>query len=158
MRSTGPRPPVEILLVEDNLSDARLAAEALKESAHDSHLHWAADGIQAMEFLTRQGEHAGAPRPDIILLDLNLPRRDGRDILAEIKKDPALKGIPVIVLTCSDAQTDRTNAYELQASCFVTKPLEWDGFVRTIRAIVDFWLTQPALSAGAAEGILRRGN
>src|SRR6266581_6787421 len=107
MERTGAAGPVEILLVEDNPADARLAAEALKDSAVKSRLHWAADGVRAMDFLRRQGEDADAPRPDLILLDLNLPKKDGRQLLAELKSDPDLRSIPVIVLTCSQAESDR---------------------------------------------------
>jgi len=153
MQKTTNGRPAEILLVEDNPSDARLAAEALKQTARESRLHWAADGIQAMEFLQREGRHAGAPRPDLILLDLNLPRMDGRDILAALRRSPGLRGIPVVVLTCSDAETDRTQAYDLQANCFVTKPLQWDGFVKTMQAIVQFWLApQPAGTGVVSNG------
>jgi len=136
---------VEILLVEDNPGDARLAAEALKDGAFRSRLHWAADGVRAMEFLRREGKDAAAPRPDLILLDLNLPRKDGRELLAELKGDAELKSIPVVVLTCSSAESDRNRAYELQANCYVTKPLQWSEFLETIRAIGDFWLTQVTL-------------
>ncbi len=131
--------PVEILLVEDNPADARLAAEALKESSVKTRLHWAADGERAMDFL--RGSEAGGPRPDLILLDLNLPNKDGRELLAEIKGNPRLRTIPVIVLTCSQAESDRLKAYELQANCFLTKPLEWADFLETMKAIGDFWFT-----------------
>jgi diguanylate cyclase (GGDEF)-like protein len=137
--------PVEILLVEDNPGDARLAAEALKDSAFRNRLHWAADGVQAMEFLRRGGQNADAPTPDLILLDLNLPKKHGHELLAELKSDPDLKRIPVIVLTCSQAESDRDKAYALQASCYITKPSQWSEFLQTIRAIGDFWLTQVTL-------------
>ena len=136
---------VEILLVEDNPGDARLAAEALKETGIDAHLHWACDGMGAMSFLRREGEDAAAPRPDLILLDLNLPKKDGRELLADLKGDPDLRAIPVIVLTCSQAEIDRQKAYDLQANCYITKPLHWKDFLETIRAIGDFWLTQVRL-------------
>ena len=136
---------VEILLVEDNPGDARLAAEALKETGIDAHLHWACDGVGAMSFLRREGEDAAAPRPDLILLDLNLPKKDGRELLADLKGDPDLRAIPVIVLTCSQAEIDRQKAYDLQANCYITKPLHWKDFLGTIRAIGDFWLTQVRL-------------
>ena len=142
--------PVEILLVEDDPGDARLAAEALKESALRSRLHWAADGVQAMEFLRREGKDADAPRPDLILLDLNLPRKDGRELLAELKSDPDLRRIPVIVLTCSQAENDRNRVYDLHANCYITKPLQWSEFLQVIRAIGDFWLTQVTLPGGGS--------
>jgi diguanylate cyclase (GGDEF)-like protein len=145
--------PVEILLVEDNAGDARLAAEALKESAFNTRLHWVADGVQAMRFLRRAGANVRAPRPDLILLDLNLPVKDGRQLLAELKGDPDLKSIPVVVLTCSDAEEDRRRAYELHANCYVLKPFQWAEFLGSMRAIGDFWLRRvslPGTPGGAA--------
>ena len=139
------RRPVNILLVEDNPADARLAAEALKESRFDNQLHWVADGVRAMAFLRRQGEDARAPRPDLILLDLNLPRKDGREVLAEVKGDPILKRIPVVVLTTSKADTDRNRSYELHANCYFVKPRQWDEFVELMEEIRDFWFTRVSL-------------
>src|SRR2546425_7150704 len=118
MRQGGRKRPVDILLVEDNPADARLAAEALRESSFDNRLHWASDGVQAMAFLRREGKDAEAPRPDLILLDLNLPKKDGREVLAEVKGDPSLKRIPVVVLTTSQADSDRNRSYELHANCY----------------------------------------
>lgn len=130
---------IEILLVEDNPGDARLAQEAIREAQMRNHLNWVVDGVEALTFLRRQGEHRQAPRPDLILLDLNLPRKDGREVLAEIKKDERLKRIPVIVLTTSEAEEDISRAYRLKANCYITKPLELDHFVRIVKSIEDFW-------------------
>ena len=134
-------PPVEILLVEDNPGDVRLTEEALKEGKVYNNLHWAKDGVEALEFLKRQGKHAKAPRPDIILLDLNLPKKDGREVLAQIKKDGALKQIPVVVLTTSEAEEDVLKSYELHANCYVTKPVDLEKFIHVVQSIDRFWLT-----------------
>jgi chemotaxis family two-component system response regulator Rcp1 len=134
-------PPVEILLVEDNPGDVRLTQEALKEGKVYNNLHWAKDGVEALEFLKRQGKHANAPRPDIILLDLNLPKKDGREVLAQIKKDGALKQIPVVVLTTSEAEEDVLKSYELHANCYVTKPVDLEKFIHVVQSIDRFWLT-----------------
>ena len=133
--------PIEILLVEDNLGDARLALEALKDSKIRNSLSHVKDGVEALAFLRRQGEHAGAPHPDLVLLDLNLPRKDGREVLAEMKEDPELKRIPVVVLTISKDEEDVLKSYDLHANCFVTKPLDLNQFLKVIRSIEDFWLT-----------------
>ena len=145
MRRGGRKSPVDILLVEDNPADARLAAEALRESSFDNRLHWASDGAQAMAFLRREGKDTGAPRPDLILLDLNLPKKDGREVLAEVKGDPSLKRIPVVVLTTSQADSDRNRSYELHANCYFVKPRQWDEFVELMQAIRDFWFTRVSL-------------
>src|SRR5881296_309305 len=137
--------PVDILLVEDNAADARLAAEALKESGFNNRLHWVADGVQAMEFLRREGRWSDVTRPGLILLDLNLPKKDGREVLAEIKRDPALRRIPVIVLTISRAEADRDKSYDLHANCFINKPAQWDEFVAVVRSIKEFWFGRVAL-------------
>ncbi len=134
-------PPVEILLVEYNPGDVRLTQEALKEGKVYNNLHWAKDGVEALEFLKRQGKHAKAPRPDIILLDLNLPKKDGREVLAQIKKDGALKQIPVVVLTTSEAEEDVLKSYELHANCYVTKPVDLEKFIHVVQSIDRFWLT-----------------
>ena len=134
-------PPVEILLVEDNPGDVRLTQEALKEGKVYNNLHWAKDGVEALEFLKRQGKHANAPRPDIILLDLNLPKKDGREVLAQIKKDGELKQIPVVVLTTSEAEEDVLKSYELHANCYVTKPVDLEKFIHVVQSIDRFWLT-----------------
>jgi chemotaxis family two-component system response regulator Rcp1 len=134
-------PPVEILLVEDNPGDVRLTKEALREGKVYSNLHWAKDGVEALEFLRREGPHANAPRPDIILLDLNLPKKDGREVLSVIKNDDALKNIPVVVLTTSKSEEDILRSYELHANCYVTKPVDLDQFIRVVQSIDGFWLT-----------------
>jgi CheY-like chemotaxis protein len=133
--------PVEILLVEDNPGDERLTREALKEGKVYSKLHWVKDGVDAMEFLRRQGKHVGAPRPDIILLDLNLPKKDGREVLQDIKNDPELKRIPVVVLTTSKAEEDVLRTYNLHANCYVTKPVDLEKFIVVVKSIDVFWLT-----------------
>ena len=133
--------PIEILLVEDNPGDVRLAIEALRQSKVRNNLHVARDGVEAVAFLRRDGPHAGAPRPDLMLLDLNLPRRDGREVLADIKADPELHTIPVVILTTSGAEQDVLRSYELQANCYITKPVDLDQFITVVRSIEDFWLT-----------------
>jgi CheY-like chemotaxis protein len=132
--------PVVILLVEDNPGDVRLVREALREGKVRSGVHVAVDGLEALAFLRREGRFAKAPRPDLILLDLNLPRKDGREVLAEIKADPALKRIPVVVLTGSTAETDIVRSYDLNANCYVTKPMDLGQFMSVIGSIEDFWL------------------
>lgn len=133
--------PVEILLVEDNPGDVRLTREALKEGGVLNNLNVARDGVEAMAFLRRQGRYAEALRPQLILLDLNLPRKDGREVLAEIKADGSLKRIPVVVLTTSGAEEDVFDSYDLQANCYITKPIELDLFLETVRSIGEFWMT-----------------
>lgn len=133
--------PVEILLVEDNLGDMRLTQEALKEGKVYSNLHWAKDGVEALDFLYREGRFAGAPRPDLILLDLNLPKKDGREVLAAIKADDDLKHIPVVILTTSKADEDVLRSYELHANCYVTKPVDLEKFIVVVQSIDRFWLT-----------------
>lgn len=139
------RPNMEILLVEDNPADARLAAEALKEGRVKAHLSTVGDGVAALEFLRREGAHASAPKPDIVILDLNLPRKDGREVLAELKADPVLRRIPIIVLTTSQAETDVLMSYDLHANCYVTKPVDLERFLSVVRYIEDFWLTMVRL-------------
>jgi len=133
--------PIEILLVEDNAADVRLTEEALKEGKVRNHLHVARDGMEALDFLHRQGKFKDATRPDLILLDLNLPRRDGREVLADIKNDPGLKMIPVVVLTTSSAEADILKSYKLHANCYITKPVDLEQFVNVVKSIDDFWLT-----------------
>jgi chemotaxis family two-component system response regulator Rcp1 len=133
--------PVEILLVEDNPGDERLTREALKEGKVYSNLHWVKDGVAAMEFLRRSGQYKGVPRPDIILLDLNLPKKDGREVLHDIKSDPDLKRIPVVVLTTSKAEEDVLRTYNLHANCYVTKPVDLEKFIVVVKSIDRFWLT-----------------
>ena len=132
--------PIEILLVEDSPSDAEFTVEALKEAKVRNHLNLAEDGVQAMEFLRRQGRYANAPRPDLIMLDLNLPRKDGREVLAELKADDNLKMIPVVVLTTSRAEEDVLRAYQLHANCYITKPVDFQQFLNVVRSIESFWL------------------
>ena len=132
--------PVEILLVEDNPGDVRLTREAWKEGKLRNNLHVAEDGVEALAFLRKQGRHAGAARPDLILLDLNLPRKDGREVLAEIKQDPSVKHIPVVILTTSKAEQDILKAYDLHANCYIAKPLDMDQFIRVVKSIEEFWL------------------
>jgi CheY-like chemotaxis protein len=132
-------------LVEDNQGDARLVKEALREGQVQSHLSTVPDGVEAMAFLRRQGGYAAAPRPDLILLDLNLPRKDGREVLAEVKSDPALKRIPVVVLTTSEAEQDILTTYELHANWYIIKPIGLDQFITVVKSILDFWLTVVAL-------------
>jgi chemotaxis family two-component system response regulator Rcp1 len=131
--------PIEILLVEDNPGDARLAIEALKESKVSNNLYHVKDGVEAMNFLRRQAEHAGVPPPDLILLDLNLPRKDGREVLEEIKDDPELRLVPVVVLTTSAAERDLIKSYGLHANAYVVKPIDLDQFVEVVQAIESFW-------------------
>jgi chemotaxis family two-component system response regulator Rcp1 len=133
--------PVEILLVEDNPGDERLTREALKEGKVYSNLHWVKDGVEAMEFLRRSGKFSDAPRPDIILLDLNLPKKDGREVLQDIKADTELKRIPVVVLTTSKAEEDVLRTYNLHANCYVTKPVDLEKFIVVVKSIDVFWLT-----------------
>lgn len=133
--------PVDILLVEDNPADVRLTLEALKESRVLTNLHVVGDGVAAMAFLRREGEYQKAPRPDLVLLDLNLPRKDGRQVLAEVKADDDLKRIPVAVLTTSQAEEDVVRSYDLHANCYVTKPVDLDQFLHVVRTINEFWLT-----------------
>lgn len=130
-----------ILLVEDNPGDARLALEALKEGPFSSTLYWVKDGVEAMEFLKRQGQFSDVPRPDIILLDLNMPRMSGRDVLAEMKSDPRFRQIPVIVVTVSSSEEDIMKCYDLHANCFVTKPLDLLAFMDVVKAVEEFWLS-----------------
>ncbi len=132
---------VKILLVEDNPGDADLVREALRDNKVYNELHVMKDGVEALAFLRRQGHHAQAPRPDLILLDLNLPRKDGREVLEEIKADPDLKRIPVVVLTTSKQEQDILSAYNLNANCYVTKPMDLDQFLHVVRSIDTFWFS-----------------
>lgn len=139
IRSEGS--PIEILLVEDNPGDHRLTQEALKEGKVYNNLSWVKDGMDALEFLHRRGKYVRAPRPDIILLDLNLPKKDGRAVLQEIKADPDLRAIPVVILTTSKAEEDVLRSYDLHANCYVTKPVDLDKFITVVQSIDRFWLT-----------------
>ncbi len=132
--------PAEVLLVEDNPGDVRLTEEALREGKVRNRLSVVADGVQALEFLRRERGYAQAPRPDLILLDLNLPKKDGREVLAEVKQDERLRKIPVVVLTTSKAEEDVLKSYRLHANCYITKPVDFGQFIRVVRSIEDFWL------------------
>ena len=133
--------PVDILLVEDNPGDVRLIREALNDGKLLNHLSTVSDGQQALAFLHKQGSYAQASRPDLILLDLNLPRKDGREVLAEVKADPALRSIPVVVLTSSQAEQDVVKAYDLHANCYITKPVDFQNLMEVVKSIENFWLT-----------------
>ena len=133
--------PVEILLVEDHPGDVELTREALKEGKISNNLNVVEDGVQAMAYLRREGRYADATRPDLVLLDLNLPKKDGREVLAELKADAALKAIPVVVLTTSEAERDIVKSYELHANCYISKPVDLLQFVQVVKSIDDFWLT-----------------
>ena len=133
--------PVEVLLVEDNSGDVRLTLEAMKEGKVINNLSIASDGVEAMAFLRKEGRHKNAARPDIILLDLNLPKKDGREVLAEIKADPSLRLIPVVVLTTSQAEEDILRTYNLHANCYVTKPVDLEQFINVVKSINDFWFS-----------------
>jgi CheY-like chemotaxis protein len=133
--------PIDILLVEDNISDARLAIEALRESKVRNTIHHVVDGVEAMRYMRREGKYANVPRPDLVLLDLNLPKMDGREVLADIKKDKDLKRIPVVVLTISSDEGDILKTYNLHANCYITKPIDLNQFLKVVKSIEDFWLT-----------------
>jgi len=137
----------DVLLVEDSAAEARLAREALREAEYPVRLHVASDGVEAMDFLRRQGAHREAPRPHLVLLDLNLPRKDGREVLRDIKSDDDLRRIPVVILTTSQAPSDIGGAYELYANCYIQKPLELDGFIETVKSIHRYWLQMAELPA-----------
>jgi len=141
MSTAGRSRPIEVLLVEDNPGDVRLTREALKDGKVSNNLSVAKDGVEALRFLRREGEYAAAARPDMVLLDLNLPRKDGREVLWEMKQDPSLRTIPVVVLTSSDAERDIVGAYELQANCYITKPVDLDQFITVVKSIEDFWFS-----------------
>jgi two-component system, chemotaxis family, response regulator Rcp1 len=136
-----PTKPIDILLVEDNPGDVRLTREALKEGKVLNNLHVAMDGMEALAFLKKEGDHQRAVRPDIILLDLNLPKKDGREVLAEIKADPRLRRIPVVILTTSKAEEDVIKTYDLHANCYITKPVDLDQFITVVQSIEDFWFS-----------------
>lgn len=133
--------PVEVLLVEDSPGDVRLTREALKEGKVRNNLNVVSDGVEAMEYLLREGAYANATRPDIVLLDLNMPRKDGREVLAEMKADKNLRRIPVVILTTSEAEQDILRTYDLHANCYLTKPVDLDQFISIVKSVEDFWLT-----------------
>ena len=132
---------IEVLLVEDNPGDVRLTREALKDAKVHISLHVATDGIEAMSYLERTGPHVNAPRPDLILLDLNLPRKDGREVLKEIKESPSLRTIPVVILTTSSSDADVLQSYHLHANCYISKPVDLSGFLDVVKSIDNFWLS-----------------
>jgi chemotaxis family two-component system response regulator Rcp1 len=136
---------LEVLLVEDSPGDVRLTQEAFRDANSSIRLHVAADGVEAMAFLRNEGTHADAPRPDIILLDLNLPKMDGREVLAHIKEDENLKTIPIVILTTSEAEADILKSYQLRANCYLSKPVQLDEFERLVKRVNDFWLTDVRL-------------
>jgi CheY-like chemotaxis protein len=141
----GKGAPLEVLLVEDNLGDVRLTQEAFRDANRAVNLHVASDGVDAMAFLRRQGIHELAPRPDLILLDLNLPKMDGREVLAYIKEDDSLKTIPTVILTTSDAESDVVTSYQLQANCYLSKPVRLPAFEALVASIKEFWLMKARL-------------
>ena len=134
-----------VLLVEDSPGDVRLTQEVFRDTNMDIHLHVASDGVEAMAFLRREGEHVNAPRPDLILLDLNLPKMDGRVVLANIKADANLKSIPTVILTTSESEVDIVKSYRLQANCYLSKPVQLEAFEILVKSINDFWLTKVKL-------------
>ena len=137
--------PIEVLLVEDSPGDVRLTQEAFREANRAIHLHVASDGVEAMAFLRRRGTNVDAPRPDLILLDLNLPKMDGREVLAHIKEDESLKLIPTVILTTSVAEEDIVKSYQLHANCYLSKPVQLEAFEGLVKSINDFWLTKVKL-------------
>jgi two-component system, chemotaxis family, response regulator Rcp1 len=137
--------PIEVLLVEDSPGDVRLTQEAFREANRSIHLHVAHDGVEAMSFLRHEGAQVNAPRPDLILLDLNLPKMDGREVLAHIKEDDDLKTIPTVILTTSTAEADIVKSYQLQANCYLSKPVQLEAFESLVKSINDFWLTKARL-------------
>ena len=141
--------PLHVLLVEDNPGDVRLTLETFRDANKAVRLHLAANGVEAMAFLRRQGPNALAPRPVLILLDLNLPKMDGREVLAEVKGDFDLKTIPIVILTTSDAESDITRSYQLQANCYLTKPVRLEEYETLVRSVNDFWLTKAKLMNSA---------
>ena len=132
--------PIEILLIEDNPGDVRLTQEALREAKVINNLAVVSDGVAALEYLRRKGPYANAVRPDVILLDLNLPRKDGRKVLAEIKGDPELKRIPVVVITSSSSEEDVLRSYNLHANCYISKPVDLEQFMAVVKSVEDFWM------------------
>lgn len=137
--------PLDVLLVEDNPGDARLTLEIFRDANKSVHLHLRSDGVEAMAFLRREGMNALAPRPVLILLDLNLPKMDGREFLAKVKGDMDLKTIPIVILTTSDAESDITRSYQLHANCYLTKPVRLEDFEKLVKSVNDFWLTKVQL-------------
>jgi len=147
MRGNNQGIPIEILLVEDNPDDACLTMDALRDGRVRNNINLVEDGEAAMAFLRREGRYASAPRPDLILLDLNLPRKNGREVLAEVKQDPSLRRIPVVIMTSSDDEKDILRAYDLYVNCYVTKPVDLDQFIRVVKSIEHFWFSIVKLPA-----------
>jgi len=142
--------PIEVFLVEDDSGDVRLIIEALKASRAPMHLNVAEDGVEAMAYLRQERSYRNAVRPDVVLLDLNMPRKDGREVLAEIRQDPHLESLPVMVLTTSDAIEDKARARELKADCFMTKPVVWDDFIKIVGLIECLWIRTLELKSGSS--------
>jgi CheY-like chemotaxis protein len=147
MMSEGQARPIEILLVEDSPADVDLTVEALQDAKVRNHLSVVSDGVEALALLRREGAYADARQPDLVLLDLNLPKKDGLEVLAEIKADPRLRRIPVVILTTSEAEQDILKSYDLHANCYVTKPVDLDRFITVVKSIEDFWLAIVKLPA-----------
>ena len=133
--------PVQILIVEDNPADARLVREVMRDSKVLNEIHWVPDGVEALDFLYRRGKHAGAPRPNLIFLDLNMPRKDGRAVLAEVKADEVLRRIPVVVMTSSQAEEDVARAYDAHANCYIRKPIDFQQFHQVVKTLENFWFS-----------------
>lgn len=152
MSETARDRPIEILLIEDSPGDVRLTREALRESKMATHLSVVGNGVDAMDFLRRAGKYADAPNVDLVILDLNLPKKDGRQVLEEIKSDPDLKEKPVVIFTTSSAETDIRKSYDLHANCYVTKPMELDRYMQVMRVIDEFWLSTVQLPGKPAPG------
>jgi chemotaxis family two-component system response regulator Rcp1 len=144
--------PLKVLLIEDNPGDVRLTQEAFRDSNISISLHVATDGVEAMEFLRREGAYADAPRPDLIMLDLNLPKMDGRQVLTRIKEDDRLKTIPTVILTTSEAEVDILTSYRLQANCYLSKPVQLDSFENLVKSVSDFWFTKVKLPRRSPAG------
>lgn len=144
---------VEVLLVEDNPGDVRLTLEAFKDSKVKTHLSVARDGVEAMAFLRREGKYVNAPRPDLVLLDLNVPRKDGRAVLVEIKEEENLKNIPVVILTTSEAESDILTTYRYHANCYITKPVDFELFMKVVKSIENFWFTTVELPPRERTGV-----
>ena len=152
MNPTERPDPIEVLLVEDDPGDVLLIQEAFEDNKVSNRLHVVSDGVEALEFMRQQGPHSEAPRPDLVLLDLNLPRKDGREVLAEVKEDDALRSIPVVVLTTSQAEEDVLRSYDLHANAYVTKPVDFDRFIGVVRQIDQFFVSVVKLPANNSRG------
>jgi two-component system, chemotaxis family, response regulator Rcp1 len=140
--------PVQILIVEDNPADARLVREVMRDSKVLNEIHWVADGVEALAFLHREGKYSTAPRPNLIFLDLNMPRKDGREVLQSVKADPSLRQIPIVVMTSSQAEEDVARAYDQHANCYVRKPIDFDQFHQVVKNLENFWFATVELPGG----------